>query len=97
MKKRTRPTGPFTKGATDDRAAKARAIKERARKFEAARPLTEPELAEMVKAHMETHGVVICPPAYLAPTQALQLLRAPEPPERRDPLGRPSRKRRPTA
>lgn len=93
MKKRPRPTGPYTKDASDRRASRARAIKERARKFQKARPVTEPELAEMVRAHMETHGVVICPPAYLAPTQALQLKRAPEPPELRDPLARPSRKK----
>lgn len=93
MKKRPKPTGFHTKAASDDRGAKARAIRERAKRFRQAKPVSDDELDAMVRAHMEVHGVVICPPAYLAPTQALQLKRAPEPPERRDPLGRPSRKK----
>jgi hypothetical protein len=43
------------------------------KRFRSAKPLTEPQVREMIDAHMVAHGVVVCPPAYLAPTTALDL------------------------
>lgn len=57
-------------GATLGRIARRKA---RLREFKNAKPVSETEIRAMVEAHMRTEGVVVCPPAYLAKTQALDL------------------------
>ena len=70
--RKVKPTGFHTKAESDKRAASKAAIRAKQRRFKKAKPLPpEQELSEMIKAHMQVHGVVVCPPAYLAPTTAL--------------------------
>lgn len=74
--RKVKPTGFHTKAESDKRAASKALIKAKQRQFKKAKPLPpEEQLSEMIRAHMSVHGVVVCPPAYLVPTTALQIKR----------------------